>query len=91
MHGSSHIQLHDDIQNKRAVINPKNEDDECFKWAVTIGTNLDKIKYHPEKITRQVRELAKQYNFDGINFPVEVDNCVYKKILKQNDITFNVY
>ena len=34
--GSSYIPLPSWIANKKAVINPKNEnDEECFRWAVT--------------------------------------------------------
>ena len=30
-------------------------------------------------------------NESGIKYPVEVDNRIYKKMLEQNDFTFNVY
>ena len=34
--GGSYVDLPDWIKNKKCCINPKNEDDdECFKWAVT--------------------------------------------------------
>lgn len=32
--GGLHIELLDWIASKKAVINPKNKDEECFKWAV---------------------------------------------------------
>ena len=33
--GSSYIPLSDFLAVKKAIINLKNEDDECFKWAIT--------------------------------------------------------
>ena len=35
--GGSYIKLPEWIENKHAVLNPKNDDDECFKWAVIPG------------------------------------------------------
>ena len=46
MVGSSYIKLPEYIKNKKAVINPKNDDQECFAWAMTIGQNLDKLPIH---------------------------------------------
>ena len=92
MVGSSYIKLPEYIKNKKAVINPKNDDQECFAWAMTIGQNLDKIPIHPERINDYARELRNiSINEKNINYPVEVDNRVYKKIINENDFIFNVY
>ena len=37
--GSSYIPLSGFLAAKKAVINLKNEDDECFKWAITRALN----------------------------------------------------
>ena len=34
MRGSSYLPLPDWLARKKVIINPKNEDQECFKWAV---------------------------------------------------------
>ena len=39
--GNSWILLPEAISKKKAVINMKNEDDECFKWCVTRALNPD--------------------------------------------------
>ena len=39
----SHIDSPDWIQNKKATINPKNEDDKCFQWAATAALNYEEI------------------------------------------------
>ena len=33
--GNSYIPLPEYLANKKAIINPKNNDDECFKWCIT--------------------------------------------------------
>ena len=48
--GSSYILLPSWIASKKAVINPKNEDDEeCFKWAITAALDHKNIKSHTER------------------------------------------
>ena len=37
--GSSYIPLSKFLAAKKAIINLKNEDDECFKWAITRALN----------------------------------------------------
>ena len=33
--GSSYISLSSYLKNKKAIINMKNNDEECFKWSIT--------------------------------------------------------
>ena len=37
--GSSYIPLPDFLAAKKAIVNLKNEDNECFKWAITRALN----------------------------------------------------
>ena len=41
---SSYIDLPGWIQNKQAVLNPQNKDEECFKWAVIAALHGEEIK-----------------------------------------------
>ena len=45
--GGSYIEW---LKNKKATINPKNNDKKCFKHAVTVALNHEKIKSHPGRI-----------------------------------------
>ena len=47
--GNSWIPLPEKIAKKKAIVNMKNEDNECFKWCVTRA--LNPVKNHPERIT----------------------------------------
>ena len=85
LRGGSYLPLPEKLASKHAIINLKNRDDECFKWAVTRA--LNPVEDHPERITGELRQQAEQYNWDGINFPTPLQDV--KKFEKQNkDIIF---
>ena len=86
--GSSFIPLPAKIKNKGAVINPKNEDNQCFKWCVTRA--LNPVDKNPNRITKELIEQAKRLNWSGLNFPVDLKQI---KIFEKNnpDISINVF
>ena len=67
--GCSYITLPKFLAAKKAIINLKNEDDECFKWAITRA--LNPAENHPERIDREFRETSKVLNLKGLKFPVK--------------------
>ena len=67
LRGSSYIPLPEKLASKKAIINPKNRDNECFKWAVTRA--LNPTSCHAERIDKKLKEKAKELNWDGISFP----------------------
>ena len=42
--GSSYIDSPEWLQNKKATMNPKNNDDNCFQFALTVALNYQNIK-----------------------------------------------
>ena len=48
--GESNIDSPKSIQSKKGTINPKNNDDKCFQYAMTSALNYIIIKSHPERI-----------------------------------------
>ena len=67
--GSSYIALPKFLADKKAIINPKNTDDECFKWCVTEAVYPQ--KRDRERITKKSRENAELFNWKGIKFPMK--------------------
>ena len=68
--GSSYITLPKFLADKKAIINPKNiNDDECFKWCITEAVYPQ--KRDRERITKKSKENATLFNWDGIKFPVK--------------------
>ena len=70
--GSSYIPLQDFLVAKKAIINLKNEDDECFK--LSISRALNPVEKHSERIDRKLREVSKVLNCEGLKFPVNLNN-----------------
>ena len=54
--------------NKRATINPKNKDNKCFQYSITVALNHQKIESHPERISN-IEPFIDQYNWEDIDFP----------------------
>ena len=50
--GESYIDSPKWLKNKKATINPKNEDDKCFQYALTVALNHEQIKNNPERISK---------------------------------------
>ena len=45
--GGSYIDSPKWLKNKKPTINPKNNDDKCFQYAVTVALKYEQIKSHP--------------------------------------------
>ena len=69
--GNSYNALPEWLKSKKAVINPQNKDEECFKWAVIEALHHEDIKHHPERISL-LRPYEKQYNWKGLKIPVSI-------------------
>ena len=86
--GSSFIPLPSAIATKKAVINIKNDDNECFKWCVARA--LTPVEKNAERINLRLRQNAAQLNWEGLKFPVKLKDI---KIFEKNnpDISINVF
>ena len=73
--GSSYIELLGQIKSKKAVINPQNRDEECFKWATIAALHHEEIKKDiNEYRISKLRSYENQYNWEGLEFPVSIKN-----------------
>ena len=59
--GNSYIKSSEWLINKRATISPKNEDDKCFQYSITVALNHQKIESHSERISN-IEPFIDQYN-----------------------------
>ena len=60
--GQSYIKSPKWLINKRATINPQNNDDKCFQYAITVSLNHQNIRNNPEKISK-MKLFINQYNW----------------------------
>ena len=87
--GKSYIKSPKWIVNKKAAINVKNADDECFKYSIIIGLHHLEIGNHPEKLSNIHNFFSYKYNWEGIEFPAGIKE--WKRFEKNNEtITLNI-
>ena len=65
--GGSYIDSPKWLKNKKATINPKNNDDKCFQYAIIVALNNEQIKKDTKRII-QIKPFIDQYNCKEIDF-----------------------
>ena len=68
--GSSYLPLPDRLVSKKAMVNPHNDDEECFKWLVIAAENA--LMKDPQCISN-LRKYMDNYDWSGLEFPVSSD------------------
>ena len=88
MIGSAYIELPDGLKNSmKGLINIKNNDNKCFLWCHIKHLNL--LKMHPERITKEDKNMINDRDYKGIKFPVSKKD--YYKIERQNNISIKYF
>ena len=67
--GSSYLPLPDWLAKKKAIINAKNSDLECFKWAVIAAMRWEEIDRGHQRITK-LKRFEADFDWTGVGFPV---------------------
>ena len=75
------------INNDQSLINPRNEDQECFKWSVIAALKWEEIDSHPERISK-LKKFEKDFDWSGIKFPVSVKDI--KGFESKNRMSINL-
>uniref|UniRef100_A0A8D8LVQ8 C2H2-type domain-containing protein n=1 Tax=Cacopsylla melanoneura TaxID=428564 RepID=A0A8D8LVQ8_9HEMI len=80
--GSSYISLPDLVRNTRSVVNFKNNDNFCFKYAI--------LTKHVKRIisVNSFREHQDKYNWNGLSWPLSVDDI---DIFEKNNKSLSVH
>ena len=87
MRGSSYLLLSPWLAKKKVIINPNNDDNECFKWAVIAALEFPNTKSDPERISN-LTKFSNNYDWSGLEFPVSTKDIGLFEI--NNDISINV-
>ena len=85
--GGSYIDSPKWLKDKKSAINPRNNDDKCFQYAVTLALNLDKIKKDPQRVSK-IKPFIEKYNWEDIDFPSTSKN--WKKFECNNEVAHNI-
>ena len=71
--GRSYIKSPERVLNKRATRNPKNKDNKCFHYSITVALHHQNIQNHPERISN-IKSFIDQYNWEDIDFSPGIRN-----------------
>ena len=85
--GSTYTDTPKWLKDKKSTINPKNNDDKCFQYVVTLALNIDNIEKNHQRISK-IKPFIDQYNWKDINFPPT--NKDWRKLELNNDIALNI-
>ena len=85
MRGSSYLPLPDWLARKKAIVNPHNDEEECFKWSV-IGAENTGMK--DPQLVSNLRKFMDNYYWSGLEFPVSIKDI--GKFETRNNISVNV-
>ena len=58
--GGSNIDSPNWIKSRKATINPKNKDDKCFQYTVTVVLNYEEIELHRKRVSN-IKPLISEY------------------------------
>ena len=70
LNAGSYIDLPANLKNKKAIINMKNKDNECFKWCVLRA--LNPVEKHKDRVDKNLISKQDTLNMKGIKYPVSL-------------------
>ena len=79
----SYVDSPERLKNKKAVINPQNNDDNCLQYALTVALNHQNFENNHQRISK-IKPFIDQYNWEEIGFPSHSKD---QKKLEQNNKT----
>ena len=85
--GSSYLPLPDWIARKKAIINPHNDDEECFKWAVIAAENVG--MKDPQRVSN-LRKFIDNYDWSGLKFPASIIDIGVFETKNRSDCEINL-
>ena len=88
LRGGTYLPLPADLAKKKAIINVKNKDNECLKWALRAALFPPQDGKNPQRPSKYPKNDG--INYKGIDFPTPVKQI--DKLEKQNpNLAINVY
>ena len=85
MRSSSYLPLPDWLARKKVIVNPHNDDEECFKRSVIAAENVG--MKDPQRVSN-LRKFMDNYDWSGLEFPVSIKDI--GTFETRNNISVNV-
>ena len=87
--GRSYIPLPAEIQNRKATVNLKNDDDRCFIYCFGRALDPNPEKNHLDRVSTHLKNVCETLGLNTIKTPVNIQNL--PKIEKQFNVSINIY
>ena len=84
--GSSYMELPKYLKKKEAIINVRNQDNECLKWALLSARHP--VKKNAQRVTKY-KDHENELDFTGIEFPTPLNQI--PNVEHQNNLSINVF
>ena len=84
--GSSCMELPKYLKKKEAIINVRNQDNECLKWALLSARHP--VKKNAQRVTKY-KDHENELDFTGIEFPTPLNQI--PNVEHQNNLSINVF
>ena len=85
--GSSYIPLPGWLMKKKAIINPRNLDMECFKWAIIAAMKWEEVGNNPERVSK-LKKYEEEFDWSGLEFPICLRDI--SKLESRNETGVNI-
>ena len=87
LRGGSYIPLPAAVRNKKAIVNVKNKDDNCFWWCIVAAENP--VDIQPERPGNYPQQAIEEFDRVGIYSPVPISQI--PRAERQNNRAVNVF
>ena len=84
----SYIDLPKYLKRKEAIVNVKNQDQQCLKWALLSALHPVEHGSHPDRVSKY-RPYENELDFTGIDFPTPLNQI--PNVEHQNNLSINVF
>ena len=84
--GGSYKELPQQIKDKKAIINVKNDDNKCFMYAIL--SHLHPADKNSDRVSKY-KDYINELKFNNLEFPINIDEVW--KFEKYNDLSINVW
>ena len=85
----SYIPLPAEIQNKKATVNLKNDDDRCFIYCLGRALDSNPEKNHLDRVSTHLKNVCETLGLNTIKTPVNIQDL--PKVEKQFNVSINIY
>ena len=85
----NYIPLPAEIQNKKATVNLKNDDDRCFIYCLGRALDPNPEKNHLDRVSTHLKNVCETLGLNTIKTPVNIQDL--PKIENQFNVSINIY